>query len=243
MIQFTFDSKISKIYLLIFSLVLFVSSGCKSQISNGQADRSKYLFPSLISLMKYCDSHMDQLSSDSLIYYTDSIWRYSYYNDTSGLKFNSLLSKLSEEALKKDKSSKKAAQRVLSLSLLEKRYEKALDISNHYFNDSSDLVHLLSKSMIYWRIGDNGNADKGFRFIKSKCERILQLDPNLKKENYLGNMWMLGLTSFILDGKEKALIRMREMTDKYPDDKFVNGLFEKVENYSNADELIKNNLP
>ena len=54
---------------------------------------------------------------------------------------------------------------------------------------------------------------------------------------------MLGLTTFILDGKEKALIRMKEMTEKYPDDKFVTGTYEKIGNYSNANEIIEDYLP
>ena len=123
------------------------------------------------------------------------------------------------------------------------RYKELIDISNKYLNDSSDILHLLTKSMVYWKIGDKGNADKGFRFIKSKCDRILEQNPNLVKEKYLGNIWMLGLTTFILDGKEKALIRMKEMTEKYPDDKFVTGTYEKIGNYSNANEIIEDYLP
>lgn len=231
------------VYLIITLLVLSVSLSCKSQSSQDKSDANKTLKESFDSFLKYCDSHAYQLSSDSLVYYTDSIFRYSYVIDTSGSNSNGLMMKLLEQALKIDTSSTKAANRLCNLYAVKKQYEKAIEISDTYLNDTSDIVVLSLKSMMYYKIGEKEKAENGFNFVSKRCQLIIKENPNLKEENYIGNMWMISIILFIQEGKEQSLLNFKLAKDKYPDDRFVSGLYEKIEGYKDVDDLIEKNLP
>lgn len=219
-----------------------VSLSCKPQASQNGPSSNISLNQSFITLMKYCDTHLYELSADSLAYYGDSIFRYSYSIDTSGSNSNSLMIKLLEQALKKDQKSTKAAIRLFNQYTFTKQYEKALNISTIYLNDSSDHVLLLEKSMIYYKIGEKGKANSGFKAVRSRCEKLLT-NPYLKKDYYLGHMWNISMVIFIQESKEKSLLNFKSAIDKYPDDLFVSGLYEKIEGYNSVNDLIDNNLP
>lgn len=231
------------VYLIIALLVLIAYSSCKSQSSQNSPQTNKTLKESFDSFMKYCDSNISQLSCDSLVFYTDSLFRYSYKIDTTGSNSNGLMMKLLEQALKIDPSSSKAANRLFNLYAVKKQYEKAIEVSNIYLNDTSNIIVLLGKSMMYYKIGEKAKADSGFDFVKKRCELILKVNPNPKKESYLGNTWMISLILFSYEGKEKALLNFQKAKDKYPDDRFVSGLYENIEGYKNVDDLIEKNLP
>ena len=231
------------VYLIITLSVLFVYISCMSQSSQDKSDSNKTLKESFDSFMKYCDLHVYQLSSDSLVYYTDSIFRYSYEIDTTGSNSNGLMMKLLEQALRIDPSSTKAANRLCNLYAVKKQYEKAIKISDTYLNDTSDIVVLSLKSMMYYKIGEKEKANNGFTFVRKKSERIIKDNPNLEEKYYVGNMWMISIILFIQEGKEQSLLNFKLAKDKYPDDRFVSGLYEKIEGYKNIDDLIEKNLP
>lgn len=218
-----------------------VSSSCKPQVSQNRPDSIKPSNQSFIALMKYCDTHLYQLSSDSLIYYVDTLFRYSYRIDTTGSDCNSLMIDLLEQALKKDQSSTKAANRLFKLYTVTKQYEKAIEVSNAYLNDTSNIAILLGKSMMYYKIGEIEKADSGFNTVRARCEKV-QDNPKLKKEYYLGKMWMLSLVIFIQEGKERSLLNFKSVKDKYPDDIIVSGLYEKIKGFNNVNDLIEDNL-
>lgn len=230
-------------YLIIALLVLFVSSNCKSQCSQYSPATNKNLKESFDSFMKYCDSHIYQLSSDSLVYYTDSIFRYSYEIDTTGYHSNGLMMKLLEQALKIDPSSTKAANRLFNLYAVKKQYRKAIQVSDTYINDTSDILVLSSKSMMYYKIGEKEKADNGFTFVRKRSELVIKDNPNLEEKYYIGNMWMISLMIFIQEGKEQSLLNFKIVKEKYPEDRFVSGLYEKLEGFKNVDDLIEKNLP
>jgi len=150
---------------------------------------------------------------------------------------------LLEQALKKDQFSKKAAEQLCSLYAQKKQYQKVIEVSNKYINDTTDIIHLYYKSMIYYKIGEKAKADSGFTFVRKRCEMILKDRPNPTKESYLGNMLPLSIILFIQEGKEKALLNFKSAKDKYPDDLLVSGLYEQIEGYKNVDDLIEKNIP
>jgi len=235
--------RFGNVYLIIVFLVLFGSSTCKSQTFQNSIETNKTSKGSFDTFMKYCDSHLYQLSSDSLLYYTDSMFRYAYEVDTTGSNSIGLMIKLLEQALKIDTTSTKAANRLSNLYTVKKQYRQAIQVAETYLNDTSDILVLSFKSMLYYKIGEKEKANAGFDFVRKRCELIIKNNPDLKPENYIGNMWMISLILFVQQGKEQALLNFKLVKDKYPDDRFVSGLYEKFEGYKDADDLIEKNLP
>ena len=228
---------------IILLLAIFNFSSCNSQVIKDNSKLSISPQKSFNSLMNYCDTHLDQLSSDSLIYYVDSIYRYTYRIDTTGTECLNLMIRLSKKSLSINQTSLLAAEKLGSLYLSNKEYQKALEILNKYFNDTSDVIHLMSKSEIYLKLGNREMANIGFDIVKRKCERILQNNPNLKKDSFLGYTYMLSIIAFVQEGKMAALTRMNLAKTKYPDDPFVNGLYDNFEGFMNEEELINHYLP
>jgi tetratricopeptide (TPR) repeat protein len=239
----TFSKKLNKIALIIMLLTILTTISCTPQTIKNKGLSNISPKQSFDSLLRYSETHIYQIPSDSLLFYADSIFRSIYNVDTIGSNCLDLMIRLSEQSLKKDQSSIDAAQHLFSLYMSKKQYYRAIEIGNKYFADTSDVVHLLTKSIIYLKIGEREMANQGFDIVKRNCERILQNNPNLKKDSYLGNMWMISLILYIKDGKEKSLLNFKLAKDKYPDDLFVSGLYEKIEGYTNVNDLIENNLP
>lgn len=239
----TFSNKLSKIAPIISLLTILTTISCTPQTIKNKELSNISPKQSFDSLLRYSETHIYQIPSDSLLLYTDSIFRSIYNVDTTGSNCLDLMIRLSEQSLKKDQSSIDAAQHLFSLYMSQKQYYKAIEIGNKYFADTSDVVHLLTKSIIYLKLGEREMANKGFDIVKRKCERILQNNPSLKKDSYLGNIYMLSVIDFIQDGKKAALTRMNLAKNKYPDDPFVNGLFDNFKGFKNEQELINNYLP
>jgi len=227
----------------ILLLALLNFSSCNAQVIKDNSKMSISPQNSFNTLLNYCDNHIDQLSSDSLILYVDSIYRYTYRIDTTGTKCLDLMIRLSKKSLSINQSSIIAAEKLGSLYLSNKEYQKSLEILNKYFNDTSDVIHLMSKSEIYLKFGNKEMANIGFDIVKRKCKRILQNNPNLKKDSYIGNMYILSVIDFMQDGKKAALDRMSIVKYKYSNDPYVIGLFEKFESFNNEQDLINYFLP
>ena len=243
LMDLTFSKKLNKIALIISLLTILATISCNPQttIDKGLSHISPQ--QSFDSLLKYCETHIYQLPSDSLLFYADSIFRSIYNVDTTGSNCLDLMIKLSEQSLKKDPLSIDAAQHLFSFFMSKKQYYNAIEIGNKYFADTSDVVHLLTKSIIYLKLGNREMANSGFDIVKRKCERILKNNPNLKKDSYLGNTYMLSIIAFVQEGKKAALTRMNLAKIKYPDDPFVNGLYDNFEGFKNEQELINHYLP
>jgi len=241
LMDLTFSESRNKAVTTIIFLTMLASISCTSQTNKANSDISSK--QSFDLLLKYSETHIYQLPPDSLLFYADSIFRSTYFVDTTGTNCLDLMIRLSEQSLKKDISSINAAQHLFSLYMSNKQYYKAIEIGNKYFADTSDLVHLLTKSIIYLKLENREMANKGFDIVKRNCERTLQNNTNLKKDSYIGNMYVLSIIAFIQDGKKAALQRMSIAKHKYSNDPYVNGLFEKFEGFNNEQDLINYYLP
>ena len=243
LMDLTFSKKLNKIAPIISLLTMLTTISCTPQTIKNKGLSNISPKQSFDSLLRYSDTHIYQIPSDSLLFYADSIFRSIYYVDTLGSNCLDLMIRLSEQSLKKDQSSTDAAQHLFSLYMSKKQYYKAIEIGNKYFTDTSDVIHLLTKSILYLKLGEREMANKGFDIVKRNCERILQNNLTLKKDSYVGNIYMLSVIDFIQDGKKAAVTRMNLAKNKYPDDPFVNGLFENFERFKNEQELINHYLP
>jgi len=220
------------------SILLLAVSGCRPQVTQNNTVQKMPLDKSFKDCMLYCDTHANKLSGDSLVYYADSIFGYSFKIDTTGSNSDILMIKLLEQALSSEHSSKKAAYQLFSLYAIKKQYEKSISVSNIYLNDTTDILHLFYKSLIYLKIGENEKAQVGLNFVRRKLEWAIHHQAYIEHESYKGNMYILSLIFYLQDGKKQALQNYKQVTEKYPDDIGCQQLYEELKNYKNADDLI-----
>jgi len=238
-----FELKSFRIRSVMTFVLLMIFTGCRPQVSQNKSGQKLSLNNSFRECMLYCDSHANKLSGDSLVYYADSIFRYSYMIDTTGSNCDVLMIRLLEKALSSEYSSKKAAYQLFSLYTTKKQYEKSIIVSNIYLSDTTDILHSFYRSLIYLKIGENEKAQIGFNSVRRKLEWAINQQPYLKNESYKGNMYILSLILFIQEGKNQALQNYKQVTEKYPDDLGCKQVFQELKNFKNADDLINKIIP
>jgi hypothetical protein len=233
-----------KTLFIILILLALIPISCKPQ-SEIRSNTKVSLLPmdSIRRLLDYVNTNVEKLPPDSLLIYTDSIFRASYYIDTLGTHALDIMIKLSEHALSFRDYSGKAAKGLFNLYLIEKNYQKSIDVSEQYLHDSSDLTLILNRSMIYFKIGNKIKADNGFRIVKLHCEKVLEKPENLRKQNYISTIYWLTIITFIEEGKNNAIKLIKKMVNKYPDDPIVKELYEKFQGYKEVDDLLNDVIP
>lgn len=212
----------------------------ESKISAKTSDISKNSFELMLN---YANSNIVNMSSDSLMVYIDSIVRTSYLVDTTGTNGLDMLIKLSEKALTDKNYSKKAARWLFGFYQIDKNYPKAIEVSEKYLNDSTEIALLFNQSLLYLKIGNKLKADSCFRKVKLHCEKTLEKPEKLKQESYVGTIYTLSIITFIEEGKSKAIRLMKRTITKYPDDLFVKGLYEQVTGYEDTKDLLSHLIP